>query len=241
MSLGIRDVENLVQMLDRNAGFTRPSTQSTGFSNDEPEEQPFAVPSANGANSKPSASISLPSTVVDKTIGLPVPSQTREGIELRAAQNAEYSRPKPKGNAIWCQDEIPSTSGGTAAPVEKATTLSGGGNNGGKINPEYDVMYKQFMGTEDVYLGVDFTKTGSSAMCEGLVVKIQLPKVASVADIALDVEPYLLILTSKEYALRAPLPIKVLAKKAAAKWDPSKKQLLVTLTTDLSDREIKLM
>ena len=103
------------------------------------------------------------------------------------------------------------------------------------------MLYKQFLNAEDVYLGVDFTKNGSSALCEGVVVKVQLPRVAAANEITLEVEPFILILTSPQYKLRAPLPIKVVEKKAAAKWDAAKKLLSVTLTTDLSEREVKLM
>jgi hypothetical protein len=235
MAFSTAEVESLVHMLDKNSGFKRPDTQSAGYSNDAIEEV-AAEPFKN--QQQAAACIPLPSTVVDKTIGLPVPSFTKEGMELKAQQGAQ-PKPKPKGNAIWCAEEIPASNGGTAAPVDKNAAVAQAGD--GKVTPEYEVLYKQCLGAEDVYLGVDFTKTGSSALCEGIVVKILLPKVVSAADITLDVEPYLLVLSSKDYALRAPLPLKVVAKKAAAKWDPSKKQLMVTLTTDLSDREVKLM
>ena len=239
MAFTTAEVESLAHMLDKNAGFKRPETQSTGYSNDEPPEGDGRT-LTTGPTAGPSACAPLPSTVIDKTIGLPVPSQTKEGLLLRKQQTVE-TRPKPRGNDIWCSEEIPSSSAGSAAPTDKSVSTQSNSANDGKQVPEYEVLYKQFLNAEDVYLGVDFTKNGSSALCEGVVVKVQLPRVAAANEITLEVEPFILILTSPQYKLRAPLPIKVVEKKAAAKWDAAKKLLSVTLTTDLSEREVKLM
>ncbi len=52
--------------------------------------------------------------------------------------------------------------------------------------PEYDLLYKQRVGTEDIYLGMS-GKDVSSNSCDELVMKIKLPG-THIKEIALDVK-----------------------------------------------------
>ena len=56
-----------------------------------------------------------------------------------------------------------------------------------------------------------------------------------------DVEAFTMRLRTKAYNLRVDLPVKVVEKKGAAKWDGQAKVLSVTLTTDPSARQVKVM
>lgn len=239
------EVESLVSMLDKNHGFKRPSSQTVGYSNEEPPAEADGIASSDKKLPTPGSAVYMPSTVIDKTIGLPVPSQTKEGKEIQA-KSASVVRPKPKGNDIWSTDEIPTTAGSmmSAIPTDTSSVSAGGqrgASNGGREAPEYTILYKENLGAEDVYLGVDFTKTGCSALCEGLVVKVVMPKTSSVKDITIDVESYMMTLTTPDYLLKASLPIKCVEKKATAKWDAAKRLLSVTLATDLEEKAMRLL
>ncbi|KAJ4455730.1 putative protein PIH1D3 [Paratrimastix pyriformis] len=65
----------------------------------------------------------------------------------------------------------------------------------GRAAPQYDFLYKQHVTAEDVYLGLG-GKDPSSAQCEDLVVKIDLPG-DRMADVNLDLTSDTLVLRSK--------------------------------------------
>jgi hypothetical protein len=227
-----REVESLVSLLDQNRGFKRPETQTTGYSNSLSEQEISAEEKSSAVGGIP-----IPATVVNKTIGLPVPSNTKEGKAITEKLN-ELERPRPKGNSIWTPDEMSklTPSGAPAKTAESKTGLKEA-----RQQPEYDVLYKQTMSAEDVYLGVDLTRDGSSLSCDGIVARIKLPRVEKPDTIRLTVEPYFLILETDEYYLKASVPQKVVENKANAKWDSAKKTLTVTLTTDMSDKQAKIL
>lgn len=240
-----KEVEGLASLLDKNYGFQRPVTQSTGYSL---QEDPNAPPLSAPLNTEsPAAAVHIPATVVDQTLGLPMPSLSKEARALqRLEQQQQQGAAKPKGNAIWAPEEV-SRVGPTGAPAKKLVETPSSGSGGstttttsGLIEPEHEVMYKQYLNAEDVYLGVDFTRDNSSALCEGVVVKVKLPKIATAKELTLDVENYAMVLKSTEYYLRAHLPQKVIANKAQAKWDAEKKVLTVTMTSDNKEKEVKV-
>lgn len=199
--------------------------------------------------------IYVPPSIADKTAGLPVPSVTRAGQALQQVTQ----RPKPKGNDIWASEEL--ETGGSGGSAASSTALSGAssassataassatsapaftsGTRDPRVAPEYDLLFKERINSEDVYLGMDFTRDGSSAMCEGMVVRFKLPKTQKVSDIELEVEKRAVILRTKDYAGRVELPHKVIEQRAAAKWDGEKKVLSVTVTIAHDPSEVKLM
>lgn len=236
------EVESLTALLDKNFGFQRPETQRIGYSNSADEGVAnAAVPAAEDGAAKPSpAGVHIPSTVVDRTIGLPAPSLSKEARAIQQAQSALEKPVKPKGNAIWAAEEVAQL-GPKGSAAKTTTPAASASNPGGKTEPEHEVLYKQIMSAEDAYLGMDFSRDGSSGLSDGVVVKIKLPKAESAKDFVLDVQAFTLVLETRDYFLKAHLPCKVVEKKASAKWDVAKKVLSVSLTSDLSEKEVKMV
>jgi dynein assembly factor 6, axonemal len=95
--------------------------------------------------------------------------------------------------------------------------------------PEFDVMYKQSLGTEDVYLGLS-EKDPSSTSCEGITVKIKLPG-CWMQDIQVDVKKQEVHIQSSRFVLHHILPYPVDSEKGKAKWDKEKETLILELIT----------
>lgn len=245
-SFSAAEVESLTALMDKNFGFKRPETQRVGYSGEE-EEAPVDDGATDPAVPKQTpGGVHIPATVVNRTIGLPAPSQSREAKAIEAAHQSLARGPKAKGNDIWAAEEIASIStrgneAKTVAPSAGAKSAAMSQHSGGKVEPEHEVLYKQVMSAEDVYLGVDFSRDGSSGLSDGVVVKVKLPKAESAKLFNLDVQPFVMILETPDYYLKAHLPAKVVEKKASAKWDATKKLLTVSLTTDLSDKNVKVV
>jgi hypothetical protein len=237
-------ISGLADMLDpQNAASklafkNRPASQAVGYSLSE-----APVPggtSTGGATSGPQGAVvpatpgavHVPYSVTVASSNLPVAS----GSKAAAAKlEKEKARSKPKGNAIWADDEVDPYYGSTLGDKAMASSADA------REAPEYDVVYSQSQSAEDTYLGADFTRDGSAAMSDTIVIKIKLPKTEASKELELDVEPLWLHLRSKDYKLKAPLPVKVVEKKAAAKWDVVNKTLSVTLTVDPSQRQVKIV
>lgn len=95
--------------------------------------------------------------------------------------------------------------------------------------PEYDILYKQKICSEDLYLGMS-NKNGSTASCEDMVVKIKLPGVAKMSDIDLELHEKFLDCRSTSWRLGLHLPHPVDTKQSSAKWDAKESTLIVTMT-----------
>lgn len=93
--------------------------------------------------------------------------------------------------------------------------------------PEYEILYKQRVGTEDVFLGMGGLDP-SSRCCQDLLIKIALPETKQ-AEISLDVKSNVLKLQAPKFALTLPLPHQVDDKTGNAKWDPAHNTLSVSL------------
>lgn len=253
LNLGYDGLRGLADMLDPNMAHARarPESQRTGFSN----EAASGGGAAEDRGGEGPGNIPVPSTAVDIHIGLPEPSQTQSTKDKEAARKRAQQRKFPDGEDIWHMDEVTQVlapaaeaairgtrgGGAVAAPVptrgDKAKLEAAG-----REAPEYDVLYQERVGAEDIYLGVDFEKDGSAASAEGVVVKVQLPKLRSSKGIQLDVSSYTLKLqTASEYFVNIPLPLKVVENRAKAKWDISKKVLTVQLFADPSIGKVKVM
>lgn len=243
------DFESLTEMLDKNATFKRPKGQMTGYSlqaekgGGADDDARHTVTAADGTPTPAPAAIALPSTVVDQQLHLPVPTHSREARQQRAKAELVV---RPRGNEIWTQGELAAVHAaavraGPAGKLQQQKQESAGGGGGkpvpvpGAVEPAYTVLYQQQVRAEDVFLGVDFTRDESSAGSDGVVVKVTLPLAASSAGIALHVSAWQLTLGSAEYYLSAPLPRRVVAGVADAKWDGEVKVLSVRLTSDTTD------
>lgn len=93
--------------------------------------------------------------------------------------------------------------------------------------PEYEIVYKQAVTSEDMFLGMGM-KNPSTASCEDMVLKIELPGAKS-ADIELDVKAKFLDCRTPKYKLGLHLPHPVDHKTGKAQWDGDKHVLTVTL------------
>ncbi|XP_061835852.1 dynein axonemal assembly factor 6 [Nerophis lumbriciformis] len=93
--------------------------------------------------------------------------------------------------------------------------------------PEYEVMLKQSVGTEDVFLGLN-RKDPSSMCCEAMLVKIKLPD-SKASDVTLDVKEKFLDLRTPKYKLGLHLPHPVLHQEGKAQFFSEREELEVTL------------
>ncbi|XP_044538815.1 dynein axonemal assembly factor 6 [Gracilinanus agilis] len=94
--------------------------------------------------------------------------------------------------------------------------------------PEYDIIFKQHVGAEDVFLGMT-RKDPSTACCEDLLVKIKLPSIKS-SDITLDIHEKVLDLRTPKHKLVLHLPHPVDSKTGKASFITETEILEVTLT-----------
>ncbi|KAH3695144.1 hypothetical protein DPMN_082600 [Dreissena polymorpha] len=83
--------------------------------------------------------------------------------------------------------------------------------------PEYDIVYKQAVTSEDMFLQMG-NKTPSTASCEEMVVKVKLPG-TKLADVTLDVKTKFLDCRTPNYFLGLHLPHPVDSKSGKAQWD----------------------
>uniref|UniRef100_A0A8C2UMI2 Dynein axonemal assembly factor 6 n=1 Tax=Chinchilla lanigera TaxID=34839 RepID=A0A8C2UMI2_CHILA len=89
--------------------------------------------------------------------------------------------------------------------------------------PEYEIIFKQQVGTEDVYLGLT-RKDSSTACCQELVVKIQLPN-TSPSEIQIDIQEVVLDLRTPNKKLLVNLPQPVECSSAKALYIPENETL----------------
>jgi hypothetical protein len=97
--------------------------------------------------------------------------------------------------------------------------------------PKFEILYKQSVGTEDLYLGLS-GKDISSNSCDQLLVKIWLPD-TQLKEIGLDVKEQSLHVQTPKILLNHILPYKVNKEKNDAKWDKEKGLLLITVIFEL--------
>ncbi|KAM3910533.1 dynein axonemal assembly factor 6 [Leptodactylus fuscus] len=94
--------------------------------------------------------------------------------------------------------------------------------------PEYEILFKQRVGSEDIFLGMS-RKDSSTACCEDLVVKIHLPNTKA-SDMSLDIRRKFLDLRTPKYKLGLHLPHPVNDKTGKAQFRADTETLEVTLT-----------
>jgi hypothetical protein len=109
----------------------------------------------------------------------------------------------------------------------------------GRPKPQFDILYKQSVKTEDIYLGMS-GKDISSLSCDHLLVKILLPN-TQLKEIGLELKEQSIHLQTPNYLLNHTLPYKVDKDSSEAKWDKDKGLLLVTLKIIKQDIMEQLM
>eukprot|EP00002_Diphylleia_rotans_P008200 TRINITY_DN1793_c0_g1_i7.p1 TRINITY_DN1793_c0_g1~~TRINITY_DN1793_c0_g1_i7.p1 ORF type:complete len:172 (-),score=36.24 TRINITY_DN1793_c0_g1_i7:320-835(-) len=89
-----------------------------------------------------------------------------------APPNTQIRSTKKSSGDIWDDDEVPSQAAFTEI-------------DDGRVKPRYEFLYRQKVGSEDLYLGLG-DKDPTSASCEQLVVRIYFPDTKA-SEINLDV------------------------------------------------------
>lgn len=139
----------------------------------------------------------------------------RAGDVAASAGEAEPEAKKeldPK--AIWDADAVPEME---EADDEGET----------RPRPEFDIVLKQAVGTEDVYLGLSDVDV-STTHCNAMVVKVMLPG-EKLANVDLDVTKQKIRVSANNFYLSTYLPYPVRHKDGKAKWIRDKEILQVTL------------
>lgn len=99
--------------------------------------------------------------------------------------------------------------------------------------PDYEIVFQQTVGTEDVYLGLT-RKDPSTACCQELVVKIKLPD-TNPSEIQIDIQEMLLDLRTpkKKLLVNLPQPVEHNSAKASYIWEAETLEVRMTLQRDL--------
>lgn len=93
--------------------------------------------------------------------------------------------------------------------------------------PEYEILLKQNVGTEDLFLGLS-RKDPSSMCCEAMLVKIKLPDTKA-TQVVLDVKEKFLDLRTPKYKLGLHLPHPVHSQEGKAQFFSEREELEVAL------------
>ncbi|KAL7842428.1 hypothetical protein SRHO_G00241170 [Serrasalmus rhombeus] len=93
--------------------------------------------------------------------------------------------------------------------------------------PEYEVILKQSVGTEDLFLGMS-RKDPSSMCCDSLLVRVRLPDTKA-SDLVLDVRETFLDLRTPKYKLGLHLPHPVHSGEGTARFITERAELEITL------------
>jgi len=124
-----------------------------------------------------------------------------------AKKEAESAKEKrKKDTAIWDEKEVSSVDWKAKAE--------------GRKEPEYEILYKQSVGTEDIYLGLS-GKNPSSVHCDAFSMRIKLPD-AKIKEISVDLKEQAVIIQSPTYFLYHVMQYPLVKDKAKAKWDSDK-------------------
>ncbi|KAG8447833.1 hypothetical protein GDO86_015079 [Hymenochirus boettgeri] len=94
--------------------------------------------------------------------------------------------------------------------------------------PKYEILFKQQIGTEDMFLGMT-RKDTSTACCDQMVIRIQLPGIKA-SEVSLQVRNRYLDLRTPQHKLGLHLPHPVDAKNGKAKFVSDTETLDVCLT-----------
>jgi hypothetical protein len=106
----------------------------------------------------------------------------------------------------------------------------------GRPEPTYEILYKQMVGAEDVFLGLAGLDP-SSTSCQAILIKIKLPE-TKFKEVTLDVDAHWLRVKTPLYKLNLGLPHPVHDKAGKAQWLSEREELQVTLP--LNKEEIPL-
>merc|ERR1719456_1595413 len=126
---------------------------------------------------------------------------------------------KKAQDEVWNDDDLKASSG---------MTVKDQGDD--RLQPKYDVLLRQDLGSEDMYLNLGDRDPGSDH-CSSIVVKIFLPD-TELKQISLEVLHDRVLVQAPKYRLNLALPHRVKKDDGDAKWDKLKGELRVTLPID---------
>ena len=140
---------------------------------------------------------------------------------MSASDQPEAKAPPPQQKpsdpqAIWGDDE-----------VEDDVLVEDGEDEDDRRQPEFEILYKQAITSQDVYLNMGF-KDSSSTCCDALVVRVALPG-SKMRDVNLQVTSNRLLVSDASYKLFLHLPHTVDEAKGKAQWLTDKEVLKLTL------------
>jgi len=131
-----------------------------------------------------------------------------------SSESAAPAQQKPATKDIWDTDEV-----AEGAEYEDIHDT--------RPQPEYDILYKQAISSEEMFLQMG-NKTPATSSCEDMVVKITLPN-TKIGDVKLDVKKKFLDVRAPRYKLGLHLPHPCDHENGKAQWDGTKSLLTVTL------------
>ncbi|KAI5074587.1 hypothetical protein GOP47_0010548 [Adiantum capillus-veneris] len=141
-------------------------------------------------------------------------------------------RPKKKGSVT------PATIGSStynkkkeSTELEKLDPDFEFGDKYGRIQPEYDIIYKQDVSPNDVYLQMS-DKDPSSLSCDIMILRVKLPQTECASEIQLDVKAKYVKLTTNLYFLALYLPQQIKHESSRAKWEIDRETLVITMPID---------
>lgn len=100
-----------------------------------------------------------------------------------------------------------------------------------RISPDYNIIYKQTVSPEDIYLPIS-DKTPATIHCEEICIEIHLPnETVNIDQMELDVRDTSVDLQTPIYRLNVPFPQQIDPDHGKAEWHEAKKLLMLTLRT----------
>ncbi|KAK9510251.1 hypothetical protein O3M35_005074 [Rhynocoris fuscipes] len=159
----------------------------------------------------------LPNTASAKMGPGNIKRSTKVKITGNKCKDIPTAAPVPTdSNSIWQLYEVPE--------VQQTDDIL----SDPRIKPEYDIKYKQFVATEDVFLQMG-NKTPNTASCEGMVIDINM-KGENKNDIDCHVTKTHLDIRSPSYRLNLALPHPVDPDSCSAEWNGTLNHLIINLT-----------
>lgn len=152
---------------------------------------------------KPNAKVEV------KTFNRDAKGGATEEALAKAREAMKIAQPK---NTIWTEEEVNVRA--EELPDDRPA-------------PEFEIMQKQHVGTEDIFLGLS-DKDPSSNHCDAILIKVWLPN-TKFSQVSLDIQNSSIIVQSPNFVLNKLLPYKVDKENGKAKFDSVKCLLEVTL------------
>ena len=98
----------------------------------------------------------------------------------------------------------------------------------GRPEPHYDIIYKQNVSPEDMFLGIDPLRHAGVSCSDAIVLVVRLPG-SKLSEINLDVRSNRVKVDSPRWRLRVFLPDKVDEHSGKAQWDSKVEELQISL------------